>query len=95
MLFRSCESWPQGLVHLHGKKQSWSCILSGRAHSKWCVSKREERKKGVIMVTYNDGMFMFFPEPPRLVPVTSGQDLFDEGTSAQILCSVSAGDEPL
>ena len=34
-------------------------------------------------------------EPPKLVPITFGQDTFDEGTSAQILCSVSAGDEPL
>ena len=34
-------------------------------------------------------------EPPKLVPITFGQDIFDEGTSAQILCSVSAGDEPL
>ena len=34
-------------------------------------------------------------EPPKLVPINFGQDIFDEGTSAQILCSVSAGDEPL
>ena len=34
-------------------------------------------------------------EPPKLVPISFGQDLFDEGTSATITCSVSAGDEPL
>ena len=34
-------------------------------------------------------------EPPKLVPINFGQDLFDEGTSATITCSVSAGDKPL
>ena len=34
-------------------------------------------------------------EPPELVPINFGKEIFDEGTSAQILCSVSAGDEPL
>ena len=29
------------------------------------------------------------------MPINFGQDVFDEGTSAQILCSVSAGDEPM
>ena len=40
-------------------------------------------------------MQTYFSEPPELVPITFGKDIFDEGTSAQILCSVSAGDEPL
>lgn len=30
-----------------------------------------------------------------MVPINFGRDVFDEGTAAQILCSVSAGDEPL
>lgn len=34
-------------------------------------------------------------EPPQIVPITFGKDKFDEGSSAQILCSVSDGDEPL
>ena len=34
-------------------------------------------------------------EPPKVVPINFGQDIFDEGSSAQILCSVSAGDEPM
>ena len=34
-------------------------------------------------------------EPPEVVPITFGKDVFDEGSSAQILCSVSAGDEPM
>ena len=29
------------------------------------------------------------------MPITFGQDIFDEGTLAQLLCTVSAGDEPL
>lgn len=36
-----------------------------------------------------------FLEPPELVPISFGKDIFDEGASAQILCSVSTGDEPL
>ena len=40
-------------------------------------------------------MYELLSEPPKLVPITFGQDTFDEGTSAQILCSVSAGDQPL
>lgn len=35
------------------------------------------------------------PEPPELIPIYFGKDIFDEGSSAQILCSVSAGDEPM
>ena len=34
-------------------------------------------------------------EPPELVPINFGKDIFDEGTLAQLLCTVSAGDEPL
>lgn len=34
-------------------------------------------------------------EPPKIVPISFGQAIFDEGTSAQILCSISAGDEPM
>ena len=34
-------------------------------------------------------------EPPKLVPINFGQDTFDEGSSAMIVCTVSAGDEPL
>ena len=33
--------------------------------------------------------------PPELVPINFGKDIFDEGTLAQLLCTVSAGDEPL
>ena len=38
---------------------------------------------------------LVFTEPPKLASINFGQDIFDEGSSAQILCSVSAGDEPL
>ena len=34
-------------------------------------------------------------EPPQLVPITFGKDIFDEGMRAQLLCTVAAGDEPL
>ena len=36
-----------------------------------------------------------FLDPPKIVPINFGQDVFDEGMSAQILCSVAAGDEPM
>ena len=41
--------------------------------------------------------YVKFPitEPPKLVPINFGQEVFDEGMSAQILCSVAAGDEPM
>ena len=39
--------------------------------------------------------FLPFSEPPQIVPINFGKDKFDEGSSAQILCSVSDGDEPL
>ena len=29
------------------------------------------------------------------MPISFGQEIFDEGTLAQLLCTVSAGDEPL
>ena len=33
--------------------------------------------------------------PPKLGSIAFAKDIFDEGASAQILCSVSAGDEPM
>ncbi len=32
---------------------------------------------------------------PTLVPLTFGQDILDEGAFAQLMCTVSKGDEPL
>ena len=37
----------------------------------------------------------FHAEKPKLVPITFGQDVLDEGEYAQLLCTVSKGDEPL
>ena len=34
-------------------------------------------------------------EPPRIVPFSFGSDTVDEGAHAQIMCSVSHGDEPI
>ncbi len=36
-----------------------------------------------------------FLEPPRIVPFSFGSDTVDEGTAAQLMCSVSQGDEPI
>lgn len=43
-------------------------------------------------------VFLFcslFSEPPRIIPISFGQEIFDEGTLAQLMCTISAGDEPL
>ena len=39
--------------------------------------------------------FLIFSEPPDMVPVSFGRDLFDEGTFAQAVCTITAGDQPL
>ena len=36
-----------------------------------------------------------FLEPPRIVPFSFGSETVDEGAHAQIMCSVSHGDEPI
>ena len=36
-----------------------------------------------------------FTEPPRIVPFSFGSEIIDEGSYAQLLCSVSHGDEPM
>ena len=55
----------------------------------------EERRSQEVNKAAAKIFLILFSEPPKLVPINFGQDIFDEGTSAQILCSVSAGDEPL
>ena len=37
----------------------------------------------------------FFSVPPKLGSISFANEIFDEGQSAQIMCSVSEGDEPL
>ena len=37
----------------------------------------------------------FFSVPPKLGSIAFANEIFDEGASAQIMCSVSVGDEPL
>ena len=39
--------------------------------------------------------FLFFSVPPKLGSISFANEIFDEGQSAQIMCSVSEGDEPL
>ena len=36
-----------------------------------------------------------FSEPPRIVPFSFGSESVDEGSYAQLLCSVSHGDQPM
>lgn len=51
------------------------------------------------MITFKLIQFIrfFFPlsEPPKIVPFTFGSDIIDEGSHAQLLCSVSHGDLPI
>ena len=39
--------------------------------------------------------FPFYPEPPKVLPITFGQETVDEGEFAQLICIVVKGDEPL
>ena len=57
--------------------------------------KRVKRSLMEKDMLYYSLYILFITEPPELVPINFGKEIFDEGTSAQILCSVSAGDEPL
>ena len=34
-------------------------------------------------------------DPPRILPLTFGQDIMNEGQFAQVVCIVTEGDEPL
>ena len=38
---------------------------------------------------------LFFSVPPKLGSIAFASEIFDEGASAQIMCSVQVGDEPL
>ena len=40
-------------------------------------------------------IFMMFPEPPQIGPFSFASEIVDEGSFAQITCSVTKGDEPL
>ena len=47
------------------------------------------------MVLYTVFLFIFSPEPPKIVPFSFGSDIIDEGSHAQLMCSVSHGDLPI
>ena len=36
-----------------------------------------------------------FSEPPDLIPITFGREVFSEGDSAQTVCSIAKGDDPI
>ena len=40
-------------------------------------------------------IFLKISVPPEIVPISFGKDIFDEGSLAQLLCTVSDGDEPV
>ena len=40
-------------------------------------------------------LFEFLTEPPNIVPISFGREIFDEGSQTTLMCTVSAGDEPL
>ena len=39
--------------------------------------------------------FIFYLEPPMVLPLSFGADIMDEGAFAQVSCIVSKGDQPL
>ena len=61
----------------------------------------EERRKGdvfhvfVTFYTLNYKTLELFPDPPKIGPFSFPSEIVDEGTFAQITCSVTRGDEPL
>ena len=64
--------------------------------------RREFSNKVTVLITEQKPWILknlfglqIISEPPQIVPISFGKDKFDEGSSAQILCSVSDGDEPL
>ena len=38
---------------------------------------------------------LLFQEPPKILPLTFGEDVMNEGQFAQVVCIVTKGDEPL
>ena len=40
-------------------------------------------------------LFEFLTEPPNIVPISFGREIFDEGSQTTLVCTVSAGDEPV
>ena len=91
----------------HEHRGSYTCLATNAAGS--AASSAELKIKGQFkldrgrkeQVTYLEEFvtshfkLLLISEPPKVVPISFGQDTFDEGTLAQILCTVSAGDEPL
>ena len=40
-------------------------------------------------------IFFEISEPPKIVPNSFGQEIFDENSQTTLVCTVSAGDEPV
>jgi hypothetical protein len=39
-------------------------------------------------------LFEFLTEPPKIIPISFGQEIVDEGSHGMLLCSVVMGDPP-
>ena len=50
---------------------------------------------GILALIFNIQSVTFYTEPPKVLPLTFGQDTVDEGEFTQVICIVSKGDEPL
>ena len=54
------------------------------------MRKKKERSQGNWFV-----FFFKISEPPKIVPISFGQEIFDESSQTTLVCTVSAGDEPV
>lgn len=63
----------------------------------FCIKRVEKglRKQNLNLIQECKHCQILLSEPPDMVPVSFGRDLFDEGTFAQAVCTITAGDEPL
>ena len=94
----------------HGHRGMYTCMAKNNAGTATSVAelkvngqkvwKIRQGKKDIGHNCLHDfilfSFFQFFISvPPELGSVAFAKEIFDEGASAQIMCSVSDGDEPL
>ena len=52
-------------------------------------------RKPLEIFRYQINLYNVLSEPPDLLPLSFGREVMDEGASAQVLCLVTKGDQPL
>ena len=80
--------------------QSAELKVNGNLLSTVERERLKERGERALEFCYYFKLFIFylilsFKDPPRILPLTFGQDVMNEGQFAQVVCIVTEGDEPL